>query len=101
MKVEISQWFLSKSIINYLDGLYKEVVHSVFLEVFRKRQYFSKEGFKAYSSETSKVSVPRKSEKVIKSQHTALKSMRRIFFVSCWSIIIFNVVYILTLLFES
>lgn len=79
MKVEKSQWFLSESIINYLDGLYKEAVYSVFLEVFRKRQYFSKEGSKAYCSETSKVSVPRKSEKIIKSQHMALKSMRTIF----------------------
>lgn len=79
MRVKISQWILSRSIINYLGASYKEVVNSVFLEVFRKKQYFSKEGSKAYFREISKASVHRKSEEIITSQHMTLKAMRTIF----------------------
>lgn len=79
MRVKISQWILSGSIINYLDASYKEVVNSVFLDVFRKKQYFSKEDSKAYLRDISKASVRRKSEEIITSQHIALTATRTIF----------------------
>lgn len=60
-KVKRSQCFLSEGIINYLHVLYKEVVYSKLPEAFWERQYFFKEGSKAYSSEPSKISVLRKS----------------------------------------
>lgn len=65
MKVEISECFYRKSIINYLDGLNKGVGYVVFLEDLRKRQYFSKEGSKQNCSGNRKASELRGSKKNI------------------------------------
>lgn len=96
MKVEISECFYRKSIINYLDGLNKGVGYVVFLEDLREWQYFSKEGSKTNCSGNCNASELRGSENNIMC---GLKVCESTFFLSVAKSII--TLTHLSLVFES